>query len=1052
MTPAQLGSLWLDPPAIYRGAPFWSWNSELDPARLCRQIEAMHRGGMGGFFMHSRYGLKTPYLSEEWFACVSACVEKARELGLKAYLYDEDRWPSGPAGGFVTRAHPEFRAHYLLARDPREPVPAAGLGHPSSGPSAGAERPEDHRVAALGLFRIERDLGGELASFAPASPESPGELIVFEVYTETPTGWTNDGGYLDTLNPDAMTEYLRVTHEEYGKRYGADFGGVIPALFTDEPNDGFWNAGASAGQVRVPWTRNMLDEFRTRRGYDLVEHLPELVLSGEAFSKARYDYHRTMSELFVEHFSRRLGDWCGEHGIALTGHYLLEGALDVQVTAAGACMPHYEHMQWPGIDILTDQTHELLTAKQCSSVADQLGRERVLSELYGCTGWDWPLEGHKFQGDWQFVAGVNFRCQHLTHYSLAGGAKRDYPASICDHSPWWPHYRVVEDYFARLSLMLTRGRPVRDVLIVHPIESAWGLVRGVGRPQPARLGEIQAALTQIMYTLMGQHYDWDFGDESLLARHAEVLGDRLRVGRLDYSLVIVPPCVTLRASTVELLWKLVEAGGRVVFVGDPPDRVGGVDRDGAGAPSYCDGASVVGRSASFGMLEGLIGSAESCEPDPEDLMAAVEDLLPRRLEVTERGLPQQCVWAMLREIDGGQLLFLQSHDRSSEHLLEVSLPGEGPVVLWDLLTGARTTVEAETDAEFVGFTVDVPPSGSALLTLGLTVPEAVAPPEELDVADDEELKGPYAIELTEPNTLPLDYCRLKVDDEPFSDPIPTLKADELIRARYGLGTRLGNEHQPWYLYATGVIDTTPRGRCVLRWEFHVSQVPARCALAIENPDDYAICVNGHAVSEVSGHWVDEDIRTLDIAEHLGAGANEVTLTFDYRPDMELEDLYLVGDFGVAPLDAEQPLAPGNVSLIAPVAELEWGSWVEQGLPFYSAAVRYKLTVEAPDAGRRLRLLLPGIACTAAAVHANGQTFVLPWGPFQADLTEALQPGENEVVVEVIGGRKNILGPLHTPWGPGTGPHSFSPDHPEWTFEYHLTDHGLLEPPIVELLE
>ncbi|MBM3501551.1 MAG: hypothetical protein FJX74_23090, partial [Armatimonadetes bacterium] len=777
---------------------------------------------------------------------------------------------------------------------------------------------------------------------------------------------------------------------------------------------------------------HLLDEFRARRGYDLARHLPELVLPvAGGFSKTRYDYHRTMTELFVEHFSRRLGDWCTAHHIALTGHYLLEGALDVQVKAAGACMPHYEHMQWPGIDILTDQTHELLTAKQCSSVADQLGRDRVLSELYGCTGWDWPLEGHKFQGDWQFAAGVNFRCQHLTHYSLAGGAKRDYPASICDHSPWWPYYRVVEDYFARLSLMLTQGRPVRDVLIVHPIESAWGLVCGPEAQPPARLAAIQDALTRVMYTLSGQHYDWDFGDESLLAKHAEVLGDKLRVGRLDYSLVIVPPSVTLRATTVALLRKLQAQGGTVLFVGDPPDHV-----DAEPSP----------------VLAELIDEAESCEPDAEDLTAALEDLLPRRVEITERGLQQDCVWAMLREIDGGQLLFLQSHDRESEHLLEVSLPGEGPVVSWDPLTGAQTSVRAESDGEFVGFTVDLPPSGSALLTLGVPVAGAVPPAEELDVAEDRESMGPYAVELTEPNTLPLDYCRYSLDGESFSNPVPTLKADELIRARYGLGTRLGNEHQPWYLYAAGVVDTAPRGSCVMRWEFHVSEVPAVCALALENPDDYAIRVNGRSVTAVTGHWVDADIRTLDIAEHLGAGANEVTLTFDYRPDMELEDLYLVGDFGVARLNDDGPFAPDNATLVAPIGELEWGSWVEQGLPFYGAAVRYKLAVEAPEAGKRLRLVLPGVACTAAAIHTNGQTFVLPWGPFQADLTDALYEGENEVIVEVIGGRKNILGPLHTPWGPGTGPHSFSPNHGEWTFEYQLTDHGLLEPPIVEVLE
>jgi hypothetical protein len=1033
MTPSdKLRSLWIDPPSIYRGAPFWSWNSKLDPDRLRRQIEDMHRAGMGGFFMHSRYGLKTPYLSDEWFACISACVEKARELGMKAYLYDEDRWPSGPAGGIVTRENPHFRAHYLLARDPRMPVAAAGTGHPSSGPSESAGTPEDHRVAELGVYRLARDADGALTSYERAAPDAQGELLAFEVYTETPTGWTNDGGYLDTLDPGAVDEYIRVTHEEYLKRYGPDFGGVIPAIFTDEPNDSFWNAGSTRGERRIPWTRRLFDEFQARRGYDVREHLPELVLPvAGGFSQVRYDYHRTMTELFVEHFSKRLGEWCAERHLALTGHYLLEGALDVQVKAAGACMPHYEWMQWPGIDILTDQTQELITAKQCGSVADQLGKERVLSELYGCTGWDWPLEGHKFQGDWQFAVGVNFRCQHLTHYSLAGGAKRDYPASIRDHSPWWPYYRTVEDYFGRLSLMLTQGHPVRDVLIIHPIESAWGLVCGATTEQPAKLGEMQQALTRIMYALVGQHRDWDFGDESLLAKYAEVFGDTLRVGKMEYALVIVPPCVTLCSSTVKLLRKFQAGGGRVIFVGDPPTRVDGEQSDGAAD---------------------LIDEAEPCGEETDELIEIIDELLARRVSVVEADLQQQSMWTMLRKIEGGQLLFVQSHDREEEHMVEVSVLGEPPVVLWDPLTGVRTRVEAQGDGEFVSFGLDMQPSGSALVTLGIDVPDAVEPPQDLSLADTYELKGPYPIELTELNTLPLDYCQFSVDGEEFPEPVPTLKADELIRARYGLGTRLGNEHQPWYLYATGVVDTTPRGRCVMKWRFHVSTVPTKCALALENPGDYEVRVNGSLVHEIEGVWVDEDIKTIGITEHLMGGANEVSLTFDYRPDMELEDMYLVGDFGVAPVDEEQPLAPGNVSLVAPVGELEWGSWVGQGLDFYGAAVRYKLTVEGPTEGRRLRLVLPGVQCTAAAIHASGRTFVLPWAPFEADITDALHDGENEVVVEVIGGRKNILGPLHTPWGPGTGPHSFSPNQSNWTHEYQLTDHGLMEPVIVEIFE
>ena len=779
------------------------------------------------------------------------------------------------------------------------------------------------------------------------------------------------------------------------------------------------------------WTRKLLEEFHARRGYDLAAHLPELALhvSG-GFSKVRYDYHRTLTELFVENFSKRCYDWCDQHGIALTGHYLLEGGLGIQTQAAGACMPHYEYMQWPGIDLLTDQTGELITAKQCSSVADQLGRERVLSELYGCTGWDWPLEGHKFQGDWQYAAGVNFRCQHLTHYSLTGGAKRDYPASIIDHSPWWPYYRLVEDYFGRLSFMLTQGQPVRDVLVIHPIESSWGLYNEGQPEQPARLVEIERALDCIMYTLTQQHYDWDFGDESLLAKYAEVSGDSLQVGEMSYKLVVVPPCVTLRATTVDLLLKFMAAGGRVVFAGEPPERI---DAEVSGA------------------LSELVEEADACAAEAEELVLAVEHSLRRRVSLIERGLEQQCIWTMLREIEGGTMLFMQSHDRENPHRVHVTAPGRMPVVAWDLLTGERRQVDAQAVGDDVEFHLDMPPSGSALLTMGIDVPDAAEPSAKLLSVETYELEGPFRIELTEPNTFPLDYCQFRVGEEDWSERVPTLKADQLIRARFGLGTRIGDQHQPYYLYATGVVDTTPRERCEMRWEFHVTSVPPRCALAVENPNDYAIFINGEPAGEITGHWVDEDIECIDITELVEPGDNEVLLAFDYRPDMELEDMLLVGDFGVDGLTKDRP-APGNMTLIRQPAQLEWGPWVGRGLDFYGAAVKYHMTVKAPEAGKRLRLSLPGVRCTCAAIHVNEETFPLPWAPFAADITDALDEGENEVVVEVIGGRKNILGPLHTPWGPGTGPHSFSPDHPEWTLEYHLTEHGLMQAPVVEVLE
>ena len=110
--PAALRADFANPGAEFRGAPFWAWNGELDPETCRRQIDLLHDAGIGGFFMHSRVGLRTPYLSNRWFECVDACVDEAKKLKMRAWLYDEDRWPSGAAGGLVT-SNPRYRVRAL---------------------------------------------------------------------------------------------------------------------------------------------------------------------------------------------------------------------------------------------------------------------------------------------------------------------------------------------------------------------------------------------------------------------------------------------------------------------------------------------------------------------------------------------------------------------------------------------------------------------------------------------------------------------------------------------------------------------------------------------------------------------------------------------------------------------------------------------------------------------------------------------------------------------------------------------------------------------------
>ncbi len=998
-------AVWRQPPAEWRDVPFWSWNGRLDEARLRRQLREMVHGGMGGVFPHSRYGLRQPYLAEPWWEAIRVCLDEARAAGVKVYIYDEDRWPSGTAAGMVTVAHPEFGSRFLERSSP-------GV-MPSTAPEQWA-------------FRVVLDAEGRLGAYHPASAAAgaEGQLEIYRVRLEEPSAWYNGGAYLDTLNPAAVDAFLAITHEAYAQRFGDDFGSLIPAFFMDETH-----YGTCGGRNKVHWSAVLEAEFLRRRGYALTAHLPELFheLSGGRFSRVRHDFRRTLTELFVINFTGRVAAWCERHGVALTGHLLEEETLSRQIANIGAAMPHYALMQWPGIDILGEAGSEkLVMTKQCTSVADQLGKERCLSELYAATGWNFTLEGHKYVGDWHVVCGVNFRCLHLVHYTLAGAGKRDWLPSHGPVNSWWCDHDVVAGYFARLQSWLSQGRPIRDVLVIHPIETAWGFAV----PRDGWCEDVvetdQYALHNLGMALCGAHWDWDFGDEELLAQHGRADAGTFTVGRMNYRVVVAPPCTTLRASTVRLLESFADSGGILLFMGRSPDHVDGVPDSRAGA---------------------LAGKARSRCPNPEAVVEALEATALRRLSIAENGCEVAPCWSMLRDVDGGQILFVQSHDRKASHTVEVRVRGAAPVVAWDALSGERRRLESKAVGGFVTFQLQLPATGSALVALGLPVPAGTVEKAAETTLEVRDYNGPFPIGRTEPNSLPLDFCRFRVNDKPYGEVTPVFAADDAIRAAFGLTPRRIEGVQPWALYGRQPQPLPNLGRFGLSWSFHVTGRPSKCRLALEGAGlGASLCVNGTSLPwRADGWWVDEDFQTCEIAALLREGTNRIDLEDDFRADRDIEAAYLVGEFGVAWLNPAQRRTWDNVTLVEAPCELALGSWVGQKLDFYGGAVRYEVRVEAPAGAAGVWIELTDLRAMAAAIEVADVRRPLPWPPYAAFVPrEELEAANGLVVVELMGGRRNTLGSAHVE-GRGADESSFNPHSAGWTDEYRLWDQGLMGP-------
>lgn len=1006
------------PSAAFRGKPFWAWNGKLEEGELRRQIRIMHAMGLGGYFMHSRVGLDTEYLGKEWFQLVNACIDEGNQLGMESWLYDEDRWPSGAAGGLVTK-NPRFRQKALkLQLADKAPAKAKG-------------------ILACFQARLEKDQAVDVAPLAYGKKADKGKTaLVFSEYTYPCSDWYNGAAYLDTLSHDAVKQFIAVTHQAYAKHCGKYFGGRVPGIFTDEPNHGSTLQGGLIDtnpqrEWCIPWTDQLPKVFRQRYGYDLLKHLPEVFfdVDGQATSQARVNYHDCKTFLFVDAFARQIGEWCEKHKISHTGHVLEESTPSQQTNVVGSAMRFYEHMQAPGVDVLTQFWPEYDTVKQCASVLHQTGRKWLLSELYGTTGWDFSFAGHKRVGDWQAVLGVNLRCQHLSWYTMLGEAKRDYPASMLHHSPWWQHYQHVEDYFSRVGVLMTRGEPVRPLLVIHPLESTWARCR-VGWGGAEDIRKLNENLAHVRDYLLDSHIDFDYGDEEMLSRLAKVSkgkqGASLALGKAQYAVVLVPPMLTIRQSTLELLEKFRKAGGQVVFVGEPAKFVQGAASD---APAKV---------------------AASCQQVPFDKAEVTKAVMPARKVsiLAHEGHEYGPALYMLRREGNQYYLFVVN--RSGKHgsgplKVTVNLPGVAQE--WDPVTGERYLADCSRTDQGLTIDTELSACGSRLFVIGPKQnglkPRIKMSRDFFEALDNAE----WEYQLDEPNALVLDRPAFKVGNVQWQPADEVLRVDRAVRKAAGLPHRGGGMVQPWARKPTG----KPPINLTLRYRFEVDEVPGTAlTLAFETPERFdTLKLNGQPISltTVNGWWVDKAIQTLPVDPAvLVIGENIFELTMRYNEHDGLEAMFLLGDFGVR--------LEGTTAVMQSLpTTLKVGDICGQGLPFYTGAVTYVVCLEVSlPAGERAVLEIPQFAGACIRVLGDGKPLgLLGWPPYELDITELVADGkEHELAIQLVGTRRNSFGPLHlvNPDPAWTGPGEFITQGEGWRDDYHLKPAGLLAPPVI----
>ncbi len=498
------------------------------------------------------------WFGEEWWARFTDACEIAAELGTRLWFYDQIGFSGANVQGGVTRRHPEAAGRALRCHDVTVSRGTVALGD--------AETPLTAHTPRGRRLDLATDGRGTAGVSAP-------DGTVVRLVTAVPTAF-------DYLDPHAVGLLMDTVHHEYDRRVPDYLGTVIAGSFQDEL------PGTNA------WSHRFAEEFRARRGYDLLDHLPALFGTNAtvAEGKIRADYYAVRAELTEEALFRPLADWHRERGLLL-----------------GSDQSHPARAGYPSqsTQIYTDyfRTHRWYSAagsdhhgdaKVHSSMAHLYGHERVWIEAFHSSGWGGTLEDTY---DWLLPflrSGANLYNPHASYFGTAGGWFEWAPPSTDWRQPYWKQYPAFSRAVARICSIMSWGSYAADVAVLHPTATMQALIpldAPVQHFGDGRLGDghADADETQRHYldlcgtnNWLGPHVgtldrhgiSFDVVDDDSVQR-AKATDGALRIRDLAFTAVLLPSASVLEEETARRLAELLDAGGRVVVVGRPPETAAG---------------------------------------------------------------------------------------------------------------------------------------------------------------------------------------------------------------------------------------------------------------------------------------------------------------------------------------------------------------------------------------------------------------------------------------------------------------------------------------------
>ncbi|MDR0286378.1 MAG: hypothetical protein LBI03_01525 [Clostridiales bacterium] len=553
-----------------------------------KRLDDLKNKGYGGIVTNVCF---QNYLrSAENWELFEYCVEQAVKRNMRLWIYDEEGYPSGSAGGLTLAANPDFEAKGLVAI----------IKEVKPGETVKIEKPHGHGKV-IAAYKCKVDDSDEIAEpLFYSKPEDklidniigkPEDLIadvsetgnlIYENRTNSTyalfyfiTKKLYEGThaqhnvhasrrYISLINKNAVAEFIENTYAQYKKHAGKYFGGEIEAFFTDEPwlMPGYLNDGLYPDRVADKYDENIpllqvvaWEDFLPEK-YDKIYPKSPLLHSlhclfagtSQEACKIRYRFNKLLSDLYEEAFFAQIGGFCEKAGIQFSGHLLLEESILFHGIYEGNFLNFLKHMGIPGIDMLTTRPDEVLkqavTPKLAASAANIYGKKHVMTEASGHveTSCHMPFTVKEMLGSIgvQYATGVDI---FTTYYE-------DNYISEADN-------RIFCEYTSRIGEILDRGCVHNKVAVYYPIESIWlgtkGSAKQLGeREYGSGLTGCEKSWQKVSSLLLSEHVQFDFVNENELFLPN------------NYEVVVLPSILGLTERCAEQVKKLSESGVRFI--------------------------------------------------------------------------------------------------------------------------------------------------------------------------------------------------------------------------------------------------------------------------------------------------------------------------------------------------------------------------------------------------------------------------------------------------------------------------------------------------------